>query len=30
LHDRPTRCSPALGLHGIQILLVDLRHRIQV
>ncbi|KAM0264750.1 hypothetical protein ACHAQJ_000575 [Trichoderma viride] len=30
LHDRPSRCSPALGLHGIQILLVDLRHRIQV
>ncbi|KAK1242145.1 hypothetical protein MKX07_000131, partial [Trichoderma sp. CBMAI-0711] len=30
LHDKPTRCSPALGLHGIQILLVDLRHRIQV
>ncbi|KAH0490547.1 hypothetical protein TgHK011_002011 [Trichoderma gracile] len=30
LHDRPARCSPALGLHGIQILLVDLRHRIQV
>ncbi|KAH6606763.1 Zn2Cys6 transcriptional regulator [Trichoderma cornu-damae] len=30
LHDRPSRCSPALGLHGIQILLVDIRHRIQV
>ncbi|KAL6908968.1 hypothetical protein GGI43DRAFT_163817 [Trichoderma evansii] len=30
LHDKPSRCSPALGLHGIQILLVDLRHRIQV
>lgn len=30
LHDKSGRCSPAMGLHGIQIRLIDLRHRIQV